>query len=278
MAAAAITIGIELEGVFVELAYYIMSAFAIGYGTSKVKSIIEARGYKVKEGESATESKNQKDISQTYKLEYNYNNKLVDIGSVYFFSEEAKGKLSDSFLPLGLILKANENQPYSFAGFIPEKNQKPPYEIFPIPEIKKPVTEVYPIPEIQKPINEVYPPIKEEDIPKGEILPNNGDNKPKIEIIDESRNIELVFFIKIRAENGDIVEVPTRLLDKDGNIDLSLFKINVKHSSAKKEKKGWSIEDDTTEEGHGWGKELKLKDEKGNRVASLDKNGKIVAK
>ena len=266
MAAAAITIGIELEGVFVELACYIMSAFAISYGTSKVKSIIEARGYKVKEGETATESKNQKDIS------------LVDIGSVYFFSEEAKGKLSDSFLPLGLILKANENQPYSFAGFIPEKNQKPPYEIFPIPEIKKPVTEVYPIPEIQKPIIEVYPPIKEEDIPKGEILPNNGDNKPKIEIIDKSHNIELAFFIKIRAKNGDIVEVPTRLLDKDGNIDLSLFKINVKHSSGKKEKKGWSIEDDTTEEGHGWGKELKLKDENGNRVASLDKNGKIVAK
>ena len=113
MAAAAITIGIELEGVFVELACYIMSAFAIGFGTSKVKSIIEARGYKVKEGETATESKNQKDISQTYKLEYNYNNKLVDIGSVYFFSEEAKGKLSDSFLPIVLSF-------IFFSSFLPK--------------------------------------------------------------------------------------------------------------------------------------------------------------
>jgi len=278
MAAAAVTIGIELEGLFVELACYIMSAFAIGYGTSRVKSIIEARGYKVKEGETAAESKNQKNISQTYKLEYNYNNKLVDIGIVYFFSEEAKGKLSDSFLPLGLILKGNENQPYSFAGFIPEKNKKPPNEIFPIPERKKPITEVYPIPERKKPIIEGYPPVKEEDIPKGETFPNNSDNKPKIEIIDKSHNIELAFFIKIRAENGDIVKVPTRLLDKDGNIDLSLFKINVKHSSGKKEKKGWSIEDDNTAEGHGWGKELKLKDENGDRVASLDGNGKIVGK
>ena len=274
MAAAAITIGVELEGVFVELACYIMSAFAIGFGTSKVKSIIEARGYKVKEGETANESKNQKNISQTYKLEYNYNNKLVDIGNVYFFSEEAKGKLSDSFLPLGLILSGNENKPYSFAGFIPEKSQKPPYEIFPIPEIKQPITEVYPIPEIKKPIIEVYPPINNDDIPKGEIFPNNSDNKPKIDIIDKSNDIELAFFIKIRAENGDVVEVPKRLLDKDGNINLSLFKINVKNCSGKKEKKGWSIEVDKDK--HGWGKVKKLKDEKGNRVASLDENGKIV--
>ena len=60
MAAAAITIGVELEGVFVELACYIMSAFAIGFGTSKVKSIIEARGYKVKEGETAMNPKTKR--------------------------------------------------------------------------------------------------------------------------------------------------------------------------------------------------------------------------
>ena len=107
-AAGLITIGVELEGVFVELACYVMSAFAIGFGTSTVKSFIETRGYKVKEGETATESKNTKNISQTYKLEYNYKNKLQDLGSVYFFSEEAKGKLSDSFLPLGLVLKGNK--------------------------------------------------------------------------------------------------------------------------------------------------------------------------
>ena len=274
-AAGLMIIGVELEGVFVEFACYVMSAFVIGFGASTVKSFIEARGYKVKEGETATESKKPKNISQSYKLEYNYKNKLQDLGSVYFFSEEAKGKLSDSFLPLGLILKGNENKPEPFYGFIPEKNQKPPYEIFPIPEIKKPEIEVYPIPEIKKPIIEVYPPIKDDDIPKGETFSDNSNNKPKIEIIDKSHNIELVFFVKIKAENGKIVKVPQRWLDKDGNINISLFDINIKNSPGKKEKGGWSIEKTKGKE-HGWGKEFKLKDEDGNRVASLDKNGKIV--
>ena len=162
-----------------------------------------------------------------------------------FFSDDAKG-----------------NNPVPFPGFIPEIDNRPPYEIFPIPEQ-------------QKPIIEVFPPINDKDIPKGEIFPNNN-NIPQIEIFDKSNNIQIAFFVKIKAENGEIVEVPQRLLRKDGTINLSIFEINIKNRSGKKEKSGWSIEDDTGK--HGWGKELKLKDEKGNRVASLDKDGKIVSK
>ena len=276
MAAASIIIGVEIGGAIVDLACYVMSAFVIGFGLNTVKSFIEARGYKVKEGEIANESNNQKNISQGYKLEYNYKNKLENIGNVYFFSDEAKGMLSQSFLPMGLILKENDNQPNCFQGFIANKNERPLYEIFPIPEKQKPVIEVFPIPERKKPVIEVYPPIKADDIPKGEIFPNNNDNTPKIEIIDKSHNIQIAFFVKVTAQNGDIVEVPKRLLRKDGTIDISLFGINIKHTSGKKEKGGWSIEEDTGK--HGWGKELKLKDENGNRVASLDKNGRIVTK
>ena len=69
--------------------------------------------------------------------------------------------------------------------------------------------------------------------------------------------------------------VPERLKDSDGNVDLGKFDQNVKGKSAKKEEGGWEIEKDTA--GHG-GSKWKLKDKKGKRVASLDENGKILRK
>ncbi len=70
-------------------------------------------------------------------------------------------------------------------------------------------------------------------------------------------------------------EIPERLKDSDGNIDLGKFDQNVKGKNAKKEKDGWEIEKDTA--GHG-GSKWKLKNKKGKRVASLDENGKILRK
>ena len=125
MAAASIIIGIELGGAIIDLACYTMSAFVIGFGINTVKSFIEARGYKVKEGENADESKYQKNINQSYELEYNYRNKLENLGNVYFFSDNAEGMLSESFLPMEIILK----------GYYPAQN-KPINEVIPIPEQK----------------------------------------------------------------------------------------------------------------------------------------------
>ena len=70
-------------------------------------------------------------------------------------------------------------------------------------------------------------------------------------------------------------EIPERLKDSDGNIDLGKFDQNVKGKNAKKEKDGWEIEKDTA--GHG-GSKWKLKNKKGKRVASLDENRKILRK
>ena len=70
-------------------------------------------------------------------------------------------------------------------------------------------------------------------------------------------------------------EIPERLKDSDGNIDLGKFDQNVKGKNAKKENDGWEIEKDTA--GHG-GSKWKLKNKKGKRVASLDENGKILRK
>ena len=70
-------------------------------------------------------------------------------------------------------------------------------------------------------------------------------------------------------------EVPDRLKDSNGNVDLGKFDQNVKGKSAKKEKDGWEIEKDTA--GHG-GSKWKLKNKKGKRIASLDENGKILRK
>ena len=70
-------------------------------------------------------------------------------------------------------------------------------------------------------------------------------------------------------------QVPDRLKDSNGNVDLGKFDQNVKGKSAKKEKDGWEIEKDTA--GHG-GSKCKLKNKKGKRIASLDENGKILRK
>ena len=70
-------------------------------------------------------------------------------------------------------------------------------------------------------------------------------------------------------------QVPDRLKDSNGNVDLGKFDQNVKGKSAKKEKDGWEIEKDTA--GHG-GSKWKLKNKKGKRIASLDENGKILRK
>ena len=69
--------------------------------------------------------------------------------------------------------------------------------------------------------------------------------------------------------------VPERLKDGEGNVDLGKFNEKVKGKNAKKEEDGWEIEKDTA--GHG-GSKWKLKDKKGKRIASLDENGKILRK
>ena len=69
--------------------------------------------------------------------------------------------------------------------------------------------------------------------------------------------------------------IPERLKDGEGNVDLGKFKEKVKGKSAKKEEDGQEIEKDTS--GHG-GSKWKLKDKKGKRIASLDENGKVLRK
>ena len=69
--------------------------------------------------------------------------------------------------------------------------------------------------------------------------------------------------------------IPERLKDGEGNVDLGKFKEKVKGKSASKEEGGWEIEKDTS--GHR-GSKYKLKDKKGKRIASLDGNGKVLRK
>ena len=82
-----------------------------------------------------------------------------------------------------------------------------------------------------------------------------------------------IHFAKEAKEAED--NVPERLKDDEGNVDLGKFDKNVKGKSGKKEEGGWEIEKDHA--GHG-GSKWKLKNKKGERVASLDENGKILRK
>ena len=86
----------------------------------------------------------------------------------------------------------------------------------------------------------------------------------------------VVEWFATRAEIKEAKEkIPERLKDEDGEVDLDNFDQKVNGKTADKEKGGWTIEKDTA--GHG-GRKWKLKDKSGNRVASLDENGKVLGK
>ena len=67
--------------------------------------------------------------------------------------------------------------------------------------------------------------------------------------------------------------IPSKLL-KNGKVDLSLFKIQLKNGQGLRGPDEYSIQKDTA--GHG-GRKWKLKDSKGNRIASLGENGEILS-
>lgn len=70
-------------------------------------------------------------------------------------------------------------------------------------------------------------------------------------------------------------DIPNRLKKPNGNVDTGLFNKKVRGSSDLEEKKGWRISKDR--DGHK-GSEWKVKNKSGKRVASIDKNGKVVGK
>lgn len=78
--------------------------------------------------------------------------------------------------------------------------------------------------------------------------------------------------IEISAAKANI---PSRLKDENGNVKIGDFNQKVFGKTAYKEKGGWTIEKDTA--GHG-GRKWKLKNKSGDRIASLDENGKILGK
>ena len=81
-----------------------------------------------------------------------------------------------------------------------------------------------------------------------------------------------IYFSK-KAEEAK-KNIPPRLLDDDGNVDLGKFDEKVKGNTVKKrEKDGWTIEKDNAKHG---GSKWKLKDKSGKRIASLDENGKVL--
>lgn len=75
-------------------------------------------------------------------------------------------------------------------------------------------------------------------------------------------------------------KVPARLKKKNGDVDLGKFTKRVKgrRNISYEEKRGWRIEKDRAgKDGHG-GSYWKLKNKKGDRIATLDEKGKILRK
>ena len=74
-------------------------------------------------------------------------------------------------------------------------------------------------------------------------------------------------------------KIPNKLLDSNGNVDLSKFDNKVRGGSMKNSKTGWHIEKDHA--GH-WGTKSgdnhpwKLYDDKNRRIATIDNDGRIL--
>lgn len=101
----------------------------------------------------------------------------------------------------------------------------------------------------------------------------NAIFSPDGETTEEIQNrIGLPIYLQI-IENIK-ASIPKRLKDKNGDVDLGKFNQKVKGKTAYKESGGWEIDKDTS--GHG-GRKWKLKNKAGERVASLDENGKVIA-
>lgn len=86
----------------------------------------------------------------------------------------------------------------------------------------------------------------------------------------------VVGWFQTRAEIAEAkAKIPSRLKDQNGNVKIGDFNQKVNGKTAYKEKGGWTIEKDTA--GHG-GRKWKLKDKSGERIASLDENGKVLSR
>lgn len=102
------------------------------------------------------------------------------------------------------------------------------------------------------------------------LVPTNSFDEEKPEEVQARIGITLyqVMIAEIKAK------IPNRLKDKNGDVDLGKFNNKVKGKTAYKESGGWQIDKDTS--GHG-GRKWKLKNKSGERVASLDGDGKVIA-
>lgn len=70
-------------------------------------------------------------------------------------------------------------------------------------------------------------------------------------------------------------QIPSRLRDSNGDVDLGKFDQKVSGKTSYKEKGGWTIDKDNA--GHG-GRKWKLKNKSGDRVASLGENSEVLGK
>ncbi|GFN31073.1 hypothetical protein [Paenibacillus xylaniclasticus] len=87
----------------------------------------------------------------------------------------------------------------------------------------------------------------------------------------------LIIVMELEKERAEAIKaIPKSLKDENDNVILDKFTDKVNGKVAYKEPKtGWTIEKDTA--GHG-GRKWKLKNKSGDRVASLDENGKVLSK
>lgn len=70
-------------------------------------------------------------------------------------------------------------------------------------------------------------------------------------------------------------KIPSKLRDPNGSVGIGKFDQRLSKGVRKNSKTGWTIDPSTTShKGDKW----KLKDKKGNRVASLDSEGRVVGK
>jgi len=280
---AIVAIGIEE---IADVAIWALSSFAISMGLTH---ILKDAGFKftnLTEGKKDDIPKMIKEIQENYPkmkeymrnkhrpfLDYTISSNIglyhdENLGDIHFFPGYTH--IKDIFASVGFKITPKEfiPEPETFPinnDDIPKNMPHPPSEPIDIGLAKNPPIFVPIDKDIPKnlphPVNEPIP----KTIPTPVFLPHPNNN-----------------LIKIKVSNiSDVIKrIPERLRKNGGNyIDIDLFIKNgqkIKRKKAYKEKDGWIIDQDEGRHGQKGKEQWKLKNEYGDRIATLGEDGKIL--
>ena len=278
-------VAVGIEGI-ADVAIWALSSFAISMGLTYILEDVGFEFRHLAEGKKNDIPKMIEEIQENYPkikeymrnnhkpfLDYTISSNIglyhdENLGDIHFFPGNTN--IKDIFASVGCKITPIEfiPEPETFPinnDDIPKNMPHPPSEPIDIgldknPPIFVPIDKDIPK-NLPHPVNEPIP----KTIPTPVFLPQPNNNVIKINF----------------SHISDVIKkIPKRLRKNGGNyVDIDLFRKNgqkIKRKKAYKEKVGWVIDKDKGGHGQQGKEQWKLKNEDGDRIATLGEDGKIL--